>query len=505
RPSHAAILESIDEVFPPNLLDQRIALSRKDGYWPFISEGEDPPQEFVYGEFDVGFFCTALERARQLHPNPQTFCDLGSGTGRLVLVGAALYPTWKLVRGIELLPGIHEQAVEKLESCRRSGGSSSGSSNGPKTSSTKTATNAQASPSIGGGSTEPAASSSELDDYWKQYKQFTAAAPPSPSDDWMNQLSNSLVNDEEEQQQQEQGGVTSLNDSGIHVPNTNSNTDQAGEPRAVVSEEEEEGALSYSAQGDEYALGSEHQLPLAPIKLSCGSFDDPYEYFGDSDVIFCFSSAMPYHIMIDMARAVGRQCQEGTLILTTEYRLPEGGTIDPVVVGNGDPRVPHGDYQLELVEELNGTNEATGGESTVFIHRLTQSLAPAGGSVPLSRPKPNVSDMCYNAIQSLQENDPQRFLRQVTNQMSRFMGTSFRAMAVYSVGGIVGGTVGGRVGGLVGGLVGDGVGGLVGGFVGYGVGRGEGRLVGGLVGGRVGRRVGVGGGLTGAGVGGGAY
>eukprot|EP00526_Cylindrotheca_closterium_P011686 CAMPEP_0113607860 /NCGR_PEP_ID=MMETSP0017_2-20120614/3612_1 /TAXON_ID=2856 /ORGANISM="Cylindrotheca closterium" /LENGTH=498 /DNA_ID=CAMNT_0000516497 /DNA_START=24 /DNA_END=1517 /DNA_ORIENTATION=- /assembly_acc=CAM_ASM_000147 len=410
QPSHSAILESIDEIFPPNLLDQRIALSRKDGYWPFISEGEDPPQEFVYGEFDVEFFCNALERARQIHPDPQTFCDLGSGTGRLVLVSAALYP-WKLVRGIELLPGIHEQAVEKLESCRRhsndgGGGSSSstvssGTSAHPSTT-TPVNTNSQASSSIGGGAAEPVASGSELDDYWKQYKQF-AVAPSPPSDDWLNQLSNSLDEEEEEEEDSE-----TLTEGGLYIPNANANQEDQ-----VQENTEDDEALSYSTNND-YTLGSQHQLPLAPIQLSCGSFDDPYEFFGDADVIFCFSSAMPYHIMIDMARAVGRQCKEGAIVLTTEYRLPEGGTIDPV---ENDPRVPHGDYQLELVEELNGTNEATGGESTVFIHRLTRSLVGTAAAEPLSRPKPNVSDMCYNAIQSLQENDPQRFLRQVTNQM----------------------------------------------------------------------------------------
>ncbi|CAJ1967773.1 unnamed protein product [Cylindrotheca closterium] len=407
QPSHSAVLESIDEVFPPNLLDQRIALSRKDGYWPFISEGEDPPQEFVYGEFDIEFFCNVLERARQLHPNqaddsPLTFCDLGSGTGRLVLVAAALYP-WKLVRGIELLPGIHEQAVEKLESCRRNGSSSSRSSSTSSTSgssSSTTTTTAATSPaprqpsssSIGGGSTEPAAASnSELDDYWKQYKQFTV--PKSPSDDWLNELSDSLIGDDDDEGDSDD---VSLTDGGLYLPdttNTNTNTNQQAQFGLNVPPEDK---LSYSTMNDddndstEYFLGSNHQLPLAPIQLSCGSFDDPYEFFGDADVIFCFSSAMPHHILVDLARAVGRQCKPGTIVLTTEYRLPEGGTITDDV-GNGDPSLPHdGEYALELVEELNGTNEATGGESTVFVHRLTQSLVPDGQEPqPLSRPRPN--------------------------------------------------------------------------------------------------------------------
>lgn len=401
RGNYDAILESIDEVFPPNLLNQRIALSRKDGYWPFISTGEDPPQEFVYGEFDVEFFCHAIDKARELHPDPQVFCDLGSGTGRLVLVAAALHPSWKLVRGIELLPGIHEQAVAKLDACRRSRVDDIGS-NTPATSGVSPSVTS----TMGGVNEQTVSSGSELDAYWKQYKPFSA---PSPNDDWLNQLSNSFNDNDEDDEEKD----TTLTDGGLYLPNTNTNQDDSsiandntGDMQAYSTTDD-----NGTTQAGDYALGSKHQLPLAPIQLSCGSFDDPYEFFGDADIIFCFSSAMPYHIMIEMARAVGRQCKEGTLVLTTEYRLPEGGTIDPI---EKDSRVPFGSYELELVEELNGTNEATGGESTVFVHRVVKSV---GIGHPISRPEPNVSDMCYDAIQHLQKNDPQRFLRQVSNQM----------------------------------------------------------------------------------------
>lgn len=117
-----AIVDAIHEMFPPEGLDQRIALSRKDGYWPFIRNGEDPPQEFVYGEFDIVFLKQSLEKARELLGKDDediVFCDLGSGTGRLVLATAALHPAWKLCRGIELLESIHEEALEKMESCQQ--------------------------------------------------------------------------------------------------------------------------------------------------------------------------------------------------------------------------------------------------------------------------------------------------------------------------------------------------------------------------------------------------
>ena len=118
------VVECIDELYPPQGLDQRIALSRKDGYWPFISTGEDPPQELVYGEFDVGLLDESLQKARQMLPSDKKdeeiiFCDLGSGTGRLVLAAAALHPNWKQVKGIKLLESIYQEAQETVDSCRR--------------------------------------------------------------------------------------------------------------------------------------------------------------------------------------------------------------------------------------------------------------------------------------------------------------------------------------------------------------------------------------------------
>jgi hypothetical protein len=60
------VVQGIYKLFPPEGLEQRIALSRKDGYWPYISKGEEPPKEFVYGEFDIYLLEQSLERARDL-------------------------------------------------------------------------------------------------------------------------------------------------------------------------------------------------------------------------------------------------------------------------------------------------------------------------------------------------------------------------------------------------------------------------------------------------------
>jgi hypothetical protein len=53
---YSPIIQGIHELFPPQGLNQSIALSGKRGYWTFIQMGNKPPQELVYGEFDVAFF-----------------------------------------------------------------------------------------------------------------------------------------------------------------------------------------------------------------------------------------------------------------------------------------------------------------------------------------------------------------------------------------------------------------------------------------------------------------
>jgi hypothetical protein len=387
----------------------------------------------VYGEFDVEFFAHVVEHAINLYDGePQVFCDLGSGTGRLVLTAAALYP-WELVRGVEVLPGIHDTAVEKLESCR-------------------SRTDSEGNLDVESSEASKHSTPSAHESYWRQFRRF------SPSDDWLNQLSQGF--DEEEDNKGELYLRNCAEDSEATAINSSSDVSQIyalGDkqklPLAPIQlscgsfddpyeffgdasmnqlsqgfdeEEDNKGGLyvRYDADDTEtatinsssdisqiYALGDKHKLPLAPIQLSCGSFDDPYEFFGDANIVFCFSSTMPYHVMINMARAVGRQCRPGALIITTECQLPTGGTIDPV---SADPNVPHGTYELELVEEMYGKNDATGGESIVFIHRLTKSLG-TGYAIP--KPQPTISDLCYDAIQKLKDNDPQNFLRKVSNQM----------------------------------------------------------------------------------------
>ena len=118
--SYSSVLEGVHRLFPPEKLEERTALSRTDGYWPYLRQGKEPPQGLVYGEYDFYFFAELLDRAHTMLGtlDGKVFVDIGSGTGRLVLAAAALHPQLRASRGVELLEGIHDQAVEFMEGCR---------------------------------------------------------------------------------------------------------------------------------------------------------------------------------------------------------------------------------------------------------------------------------------------------------------------------------------------------------------------------------------------------
>ena len=273
---YSLVTRGLEALYPKHEEGKRNALSRTDGYWPYVKSMETPPTDLTYGEFDLGFFASLLDRARQFHDNTsgncisnddeddadlktwdgKVFTDIGSGTGRLVLGAAALHQ-WNLCRGIEILPSIHEFAVDALNKCR------------------------------------------------------------------------------------------GTNNDRIH-----------------------DDAARYHL-----AIDASCSLSLSPIELRCGSFDDPYEYFGDSDCIFVFSTCMSQDLMQALSNAVGRQCKPGTLIITTEISLPLHGDTPPL---KSDPNVPSGRYEIELVEKISGKCELVGGESTAYIHRVAKSFWDEG-------------------------------------------------------------------------------------------------------------------------------
>lgn len=310
----ASVLSGMDKLFSPQDLDRRNALSRTDGYWPYIQKGEDPPQQFTYGEFDFYFFAELLDRAHEIYVDnnndnsndkvqpdwqDKVFVDIGSGTGRLALAAAGLHPTWRKCRGVELLPGLHKAAEENLESC----------------------------------------------------SQRTS----------------------------------------------------------------DQQCYALAATNDE--TGVEESLALAPIEFTCGSFDDPYVYFGDADCVFVFSSCMTEGLMGSLSKSIGRQCKPGTIVITTEFMLPLEGTIDTF---EADPRVPSGSYELQLIEKVEGWCWLTGGASTAYIHRVGKSLWK-DGSGELKAPDVSTEDMAFQAVtdaESEKLNNLNTFKRGVYNNMA---------------------------------------------------------------------------------------
>jgi Histone methylation protein DOT1 len=342
---YASVLDGLHTLYPPTELSKRNAASRTDGYWPFINKGEEPPQQFTYGEFDFYFFAELLDRVHEYYHlgrddadrpmswDDKVFVDIGSGTGRLVLAAAALHPGWKLCRGIEVLRGIHAVAEETLQKCR-------------------------------------------VD---------MPRAPAANEEVWVP------VN-------------------GVFIP-----------PSALVEAEDkgEEEAIEEDTIPIEHYLPNpvvesiEERLKLAPVHLSCGSFEDPYEYFGDADVVFVFSSCMSTGMMQGLSKAMGLQCKPGTIIVTTEFQLPLEGTIEP---NEDDPSLPSGSYKLELIESIDGFCWLTGGESTALIHRVVQSLWEEGAH-ERQPPLETVEEMCFRAVKYAEAQDTNKFLRDVRNEM----------------------------------------------------------------------------------------
>ena len=342
------VMSGIDALYPPYELTKRNARSRSDGYWKYIERGEEPPQQLTYGEFDVDFFGILLDKSwkyflememsstsdkvehgKQHHvedtPHPwegRTFCDIGSGSGRLVLTAAALHPAWKLCRGIEILSGLHNMSVSIAKSCRR------------------------------------------------------------PEDDSMARQMLGMKNDEHEL-------------FALRIPCGNA-SDNATPLRA-------------SNNRAQY-------LPLAPIEFTCGSFTDPYEYVGDIDCAFCFSSCMKPDIIQDLSVAIGRQCKPGTIVITTEFPLFLHGRVDPV---DNDASIPYGPYEIELLEKVDGWCWLLGGQSTAYIHRVKRSSWEDYAG-PRRRPQSSLEAEAYNLVQLIENGtltNKNDFLRRVRNSM----------------------------------------------------------------------------------------
>ena len=72
-----------------------------------------PDHELVYGELGVAPLVQILN-AVGVDLVEEHFLDIGSGHGMLVLAAALLFPQWQSSRGLEIVPHLHEQAVEYM-------------------------------------------------------------------------------------------------------------------------------------------------------------------------------------------------------------------------------------------------------------------------------------------------------------------------------------------------------------------------------------------------------
>jgi predicted RNA methylase len=108
------VIASVDALFPSSAYNARRNLARDAALATAgrrTAEGIPLAGDaMVYGEFDVSFFARLLELAA---PVPgETFVDLGSGVGRLVIAAALLYPrTWRNCQGVELSAPLHDAAI----------------------------------------------------------------------------------------------------------------------------------------------------------------------------------------------------------------------------------------------------------------------------------------------------------------------------------------------------------------------------------------------------------
>ena len=450
------VLSGLVSLFPPQDLSLRNAASRRDGYWEFISKGEEPPQQFTYGEFDFYFFGELLDRARYYYTGDaesegsdaswdgMVFTDVGAGAGRLVFAAAALHPGFKLCRGLEILPSIHQVAEANLEKCRIS---------------KKDATTF----------------SSSNDDIAKTGTTPLWQIPKQTDVDWLESFSGSLFGiggaqnggeisdgckemDDEEEWSNPDDWASSYESSGSNSDTDDDDDDDDWEnPDKFLQQFSDEPESEKTSQDiapsdaktedDEYFLAcppisedgsiileveelqQTQLLPLAPIEFNCGSFDDPYEYFGDSDVIFVFSSCMSQDLMSSLSMAIGRQCKPGSIIITTEFPLPLEGYIGPhrcsvdddiaSSFARQDHDLPTGTYKLELLESVDGWVWLTGGESTAYIHRVVESLWEEGVG-KRERPTPSAHQTAREIVEAIRCEDlvsTEDFLREVRNKI----------------------------------------------------------------------------------------
>ena len=98
---------------------------------------------------------------------------------------------------------------------------------------------------------------------------------------------------------------------------------------------------------------------VSNIDYICGSWSDPYLFFGDADITFVYSSCLGTEQLHDLAKSLGRQLKVGAVVITTEFPLP--------------PASPPSSYSFEIKDSFDVENSLVGGKSTVYIHTATST------------------------------------------------------------------------------------------------------------------------------------
>lgn len=346
----------------------------------------------------------------------KVFVDIGSGTGRLVFAAAALHSHWKKCRGIELLPGLNKAAEDTLDQCCLA---------------------KHKEPPV------PEKKLPKSNELWIPSIQsiggdnaFSGGKPLIQSlsdDDWLSNLQNQFDEDEEDEfdeghaEDKKQSAFTyadtenlesdigidsteacgdeSFDDEGDHQVNTE--TDKSSEePRSGL----------FCPQDENASKDEGETIGLAPIEFVQGSFDDPFMYFSDADLVFSFASAFPKDVMKKLSRAIGTKCKPGTVVVTIDHNLDHVGVIEPSVSQDYGFDLPTGPYKLDLLEQLDGWCWLTGGISTAYIYRVETSLWEQQEHIQ----GPTLRDRAFQAVKLAEAEklaNAQQFLRGVYNNM----------------------------------------------------------------------------------------
>eukprot|EP00633_Aureoumbra_lagunensis_P010498 CAMPEP_0197326972 /NCGR_PEP_ID=MMETSP0892-20130614/2266_1 /TAXON_ID=44058 ORGANISM="Aureoumbra lagunensis, Strain CCMP1510" /NCGR_SAMPLE_ID=MMETSP0892 /ASSEMBLY_ACC=CAM_ASM_000538 /LENGTH=258 /DNA_ID=CAMNT_0042821425 /DNA_START=180 /DNA_END=956 /DNA_ORIENTATION=+ len=111
--SSSRALEAMEMLYPSSERWDRVNLGKiAQGIKQGVALRPDAPgQELTYGEFEIESLEECLSAATHgLKENNVDLLDIGSGTGRLVMCAALLFPEWSCCRGVEISPALYADA-----------------------------------------------------------------------------------------------------------------------------------------------------------------------------------------------------------------------------------------------------------------------------------------------------------------------------------------------------------------------------------------------------------